>query len=241
LVVPFLLFTTDLSAQTIAGTSLVVVLVSSLSGAFAYARHKKIDYRLGTMFALVGLPSTVLGYFVNQMISVNDFALIFGVLMFIAALLLLRNYRFEIPHYIPKPVHFERHLCDCTGKIYDYVVSLRRAAVLAFSSAFVSPVIGIGGGPIRVPFMIMVLRMPPKIAAATSQIATFGGTVLAVALFAGSGHIAYNFAFPLAIGVLVGAQVGASFAKRVNTSVVRKFMSVAFGFVGVWMILKVFI
>jgi hypothetical protein len=161
--------------------------------------------------------------------------------MTIVAIALFRDLHMRIPHYIPYPVHAHRYIKDCNGKIFDYVVSLRRSALLSFLVGIISPIVGIGGGVLRVPPMILVLGIPAKVAAATSLVITFAGSLIAVILFAGNSQIDYMLAVPLAVGVITGSQAGALVSNKIDTRLIRLSMSVTILFVGVWMLLGVFL
>ncbi len=221
LMVPFLLLTTDMSPQFIAGTALLVDVVTSLSSALAYRRQHKIDWPLARVFIAFTIPGIFLGVYLNQRVTVELFTLVLGLILLIKSLFLFKNFALKAAKSLPLDK-----------------VSTRKSALLGFIVGAASPIVGIGGGVLRVPPMIMFLRMPPKIAAATSQLVTLSGSLLAAALFAGNSQVAYVLALPLGLGTLAGAQAGAYFSLRSDTRLVVGIMSVALFFVGLWMVLR---
>ena len=56
LVPVLLLLYPDKSPETITSISLAVVFFNTLSGSFAYARMKRIDYKSGIIFAIATIP-----------------------------------------------------------------------------------------------------------------------------------------------------------------------------------------
>lgn len=238
LLVPLLLFTTDLSPQVIAGTSLAVVFFGALSSTLAYRRQRKVDHALAKLFIIAMVPAAILGVYLNQHVEVGGFTVLFGLVMVLVSVSLLKNMSISVPHFIPNPVHARRRITDSSGKLHDYIISLRRSAVISFLTGLVAPVVGIGGGVLRVPPMIMVMGVPPKIAAATSQMVTLAASALAVALFASKSQVDLAFLPPLAIGVVAGSQGGAYVSNRIDREAVKMAMACAILFVGAWMLGK---
>ncbi len=230
LLVPLLLYATDLTPQFIAGTSLTVELLCTASSVYAYHRQCKIDYKVGVLFIAAMLPGIFVGVQLNQMMDTRSFGLMLGAILVSTSVFLLRGFRFRIPHFLPGTVHMNRCMDDSSGSHYEYSLSVRRSVLLNAVVGVVSPMVGIGGGILRTPLMIMVLGMPAKIAAATSILTTFAGSLFAVLLFTGKSQIAYGTAVPLALGLVLGTQAGARFSNAARPGVVRRIMgAVMFG------------
>src|SRR4029450_3762043 len=84
--------------------------------------------------------------------------------------------------------------------------------------SFLSSLLGIGGGFIHVPVMVNLLNFPVHVASATSQFTLTGMTFVGSAVHGGTGTLAGAAArvVPLALGVTLGAQVGARIAQRMR-------------------------
>ena len=83
-----------------------------------------------------------------------------------------------------------------------------------------SGLLGIGGGPIKVPVMFIFMDVPLIVATATSNF-MIGVTAAASAIvYYRRGDIQPGIAAPLAVGVFVGSLLGARLAPRVHTKVV---------------------
>jgi uncharacterized membrane protein YfcA len=80
--------------------------------------------------------------------------------------------------------------------------------------------LGIGGGPIKVPVMFIFMNVPLMVATATSNF-MIGVTAAASAIvYYRRGDILVDIAAPLAVGVFVGSLLGARLAPRIHTKVV---------------------
>ena len=79
---------------------------------------------------------------------------------------------------------------------------------------------GIGGGVLQVPILLYALRYPPHIATATSHFVTAvtAGAALVPHVFLGNVH--YGQALWMGVGVIVGAQVGAEWARRLRSTTI---------------------
>jgi uncharacterized membrane protein YfcA len=83
-----------------------------------------------------------------------------------------------------------------------------------------SGLLGIGGGPIKVPVMFIFMNVPLMVATATSNF-MIGVTAAASAIvYYRRGDILVQVAAPLAVGVFVGSLLGARLAPRIHTKYV---------------------
>lgn len=56
--VPLLLLFYDITPAEAAGTGLLIVLISSLSGVFSYIKQKRVNYKIGLLLAIGAIPGT---------------------------------------------------------------------------------------------------------------------------------------------------------------------------------------
>jgi hypothetical protein len=102
----------------------------------------------------------------------------------------------EVPDYTPK----------------NYPLGLGSSLV----AGGLSGLLGIGGGPIKVPVMYLFMDVPLIVATATSNF-MIGVTAAASAIvYFRRGDILASFAAPLAVGVFGGSLLGARLAPRVR-------------------------
>lgn len=113
---------------------------------------------------------------------------------------------------------------------------MRRIALLSFTVGVIAKMVGVGGGVLLVPMLIMVSGLPARIAAATGEMVTLVASIVAVALYASYSQIDYTLMIPLGLGVIAGAQAGARLSKVSKGILVRRVMAAALLFVGVWLL-----
>ena len=73
---------------------------------------------------------------------------------------------------------------------------------------------GIGGGVVIVPLLILITRMPARMAAATSLATLILTSLMGVIRFSGSGHIDWVAALVIGTPAVVGVLIGIRFQKR---------------------------
>jgi hypothetical protein len=211
------------SPATVTAISLAVVFFNAYSGTIAYMRMGRVDYRAGILFTAAGLPGAVLGTLLVHEMPRSLFDPVFGVLLVVIGGLLVAN-----------PLGAG---ADGAEHLYQGV-SERRMLRGSVGSAYIgvlSSLLGIGGGIIHVPFLIRSLRMPPHTATATSHfVLTF------VALTATITHVALGQfdrgiaeTMYLAVGVMMGAPLGAALSTRLHGSVIVRLLAMALCLVGV--------
>src|SRR5215468_6601368 len=215
-------------AELVTAISLAVVFFNALSGSFAYTRMKRVDYKSGIFFSIATIPGAVMGALATAYIPRRIFHLMFGVLMIIGAIMLWLSADEKhstspngarIKSTSNNPRLTERHLVDAEGTRYDYAFDLRLGIVISVFVGFISSLLGVGGGFIHVPALAHLLNFPVHIATGV-----FIRGVRRLAL--------------LAIGVLIGAQVGAWMSNRVGGKSIIRALAVALAFVGIRLILS---
>jgi uncharacterized membrane protein YfcA len=228
------------SPEILTSISLAVVFFNALSGSAAYARMRRIDYRSGLLFAMATVPGAIVGALTTSYIPRRAFDLIFGLFMILAALFLLLRQRHVSASPQSAPHHFSRTLIDAEGNRYTFSYNLIAGVTLSVAVGYLSSLLGIGGGIIHVPVMAHLLHFPVHIATATSHF-TLAGMALAgtlVHIATGAFHHGIRRTVALALGVLVGAQLGAHLSHVVRGAWILRSLAVALGAVGVRILLQ---
>jgi len=192
------------------GTSLVAVITTSAASSSIHLQRHTTDIRLGMTLELAtsfgaAVTAYLVGYFNRNALE----GLFAGFLLYSSAIILLRGGKVRnqeeaapksgetvIPPYEPQ----------------RYPLGLGASLV----AGGLSGLLGIGGGPIKVPVMFIFMNVPLMVATATSNF-MIGVTAAASAIvYYRRGDILVGLAAPLAVGVFLGSLLGARLAPRIH-------------------------
>lgn len=245
ILVPILIFTHPaLKPAVITAVSMAIVACNALSGTVAYARAKRIDYKAGIQFAFFTIPGSILGVIITRYISATLFTIIFGSLLIILALYLFfkKDETGAATPVISQPAHTGAHITDATGQTYYYVYNKYLGWFISLIVGFISPVLGIGGGIIHVPALVNWLKFPVHVATATSHfiLAIMSVTSVIVHITEGNYNDPYivKLVIYLAVGVIIGAQLGAYLSHKIKGHAIIKALAVSLALVGVRIIFQ---
>jgi len=224
-------------ADLLTGISLAVVFFNALSGSEAYALMKRIDYRSGALFAAATIPGAVLGALHTSYVPRRLFDLIFGVLLVAAAAFLFGRPRDGATgRTLSQPGRYRltRRLVDAHGTEYRYSFNYPLGTAISVVVGYVSSFLGIGGGIIHVPALSYLLGFPVHVATATSHfvLAIMALTGTLVHIWTGTFTHGVHRTIALAIGVLLGAQIGARLSERIKGNWILRGLAIALGVVG---------
>ncbi|NVJ05793.1 sulfite exporter TauE/SafE family protein [Myxococcus sp. AM001] len=209
--VPALVLGFDIPLEQAIPASLMCVVASSCSAAAGYVHKHLSDIRLGLSLELATVMGAIAGGMVAAMVAPAMVAVVFGLFTLYVALqmLLLRS-----PHQEPAA------LDDYAPTNYPLGISG------SFVAGGLSSLLGVGGGPLKVPLMAYGMHVPFKVASATSNLMIGVTGAASVAAYALRGHLKLALVSPLVVGVLGGAYVGSRLMPRVPTAVLKRLFAV---------------
>jgi uncharacterized membrane protein YfcA len=224
------------SPELLTSISLAVVFFNTLSGSEAYAIMKRIDYKTAFLFAGATIPGAVLGALNTAYVPRKLFDPIFGVILLAAALFIsFRPGGTARPKEgTPQSRHWmNRQMVDAHGIVYNYSFNPVLGVGISLFVGYISSFLGIGGGIIHVPALNYFLHFPVHIATATSHFIlafmAFTGTL--VHILSGTFSHGVQRTVSLAIGVLMGAQLGAHLSDRLKGIWITRGLALALGLV----------
>ena len=130
------------------GTNLAVVLPTAISGAIGHSRKKSVLWKAGIVLGLSGLAGAFLGGFFAAHISGNILKIGFGLAILSGALRMLTA----------KPPKIDKEPVD----------NMVTFILWGFPLGIISGLIGIGGGVLMIPVMVLALRFNMHKAVGTS-------------------------------------------------------------------------
>jgi len=218
MIVPCLLFGLGFTPQRAVGTSLMVVFLNAFSGSIAYMIQGRILYRMGVAFAVATIPGAMIGASLVQYIGSQWFIFLFAIFLLFLAVFLLKG-RTITGHSFRHPSQEE--LDSLSSPI------MLTGMFISFLVGVISSLLGIGGGIVHVPFLIVILGMEVHAATATSHFVLAVTSLVGALIFLYGGHVDLPVAGVMGAGVLLGAQVGAVLSNRLPSDPIRKTLAFA--------------
>jgi len=242
LIVPLLTLGFGRPLREAVAVSLVCVIVTSSAAAGAYLRGRVANLRLGTVLALFTASGALVGALVAFVIPERALAGMFALLLAYVAFSMGRA-GLKASHPVPAAVPVAADPADAAateaiaaelaasgpepapaGHLDGPGYRVRRLVPASFASlgaGVIAALLGVGGGVINVPTMNLMMGVPLRVAAATSNLMIGVTAVASAIIYLLRGGLDPYLAGPTALGVFVGASVGARVAHRVDVRVLR--------------------
>jgi uncharacterized membrane protein YfcA len=220
ILVPVLRLFFGLAPAEAAGTSLVLIVASGASGAFAYLMQRRVHLKIGWLIAAGGLPGGIIGAILSLHISPRAFDWILALLLIAVAIDMAWNAERRMRG---RPLHERVH--EIKGMSY------RAALLLGFAIGILSSLFGIGGGVVLVPTLLYFSELPIHAVSATSQFGLLLTSPVGLVVHAFQRDIDLPAVVPLVAGGLLGGPVGARLSSKLKSP--QLLVVVAFALVAV--------
>lgn len=186
--VPALIFVMGWDIKEAVAVSLVIIIFSSLSGTIRNLRtDDPINWRAATILATTVAPSALIGVAISR---ISPSILVEVVFAIILLLLVYPTARGAL----------------------NLGQSIKIPTVLVIAAGIIigtlSGLVGVGGGVLMVPLMVLGLGLRTKVAIATSLVITFCTGVVGSIGYIATGFDQFASLPPLVIGSIVGAWLG---------------------------------
>lgn len=236
LYVPILL-ALGMSVHDAATTSLFVIVATSVSAALIYRRRRTIDWKLALAIEPPTFVMAFVGGLVANYIDATALKIVFGSVLILASVFLMRPVSENKTAVEPHGWGYWRRRLDENA----YVVRLHALMPLVAAAGFLAGMIGVSGGIFKLPSMVIVGRVPMRIAIGTSSL-----MVTATAIAGLSGHLTGGsfpvvVALPLAAAAFVGGRLGSTVSVRVRVPVLRLVFAIILFLIAAWMIISTLI
>jgi uncharacterized membrane protein YfcA len=202
-----------------ATTSLFLIMVTSLSATLVFRKAHKIDWPLAFVLEGVTTLGGLTGGLASGQFSGGFLSGAFAMVVAFAAIFMVREFHYEsiCPPVKEGWAYWHRCFGDQT-----YCVNLLIALPVSFIAGGVSGLVGVGGGILKVPLMVLLLGIPMDIAVGSSGfmvgLTAAGGFAGHVAL----GHWDWRTSLVLGIAVFLGGQIGARKSIKIDKKKMKK-------------------
>ncbi len=204
LTVPALVYLIGQTPQVAVTTSLAIVGANSAIGAFFHRSQGTLNWRVALIFGGVGMIASYLAAGVSKQFSPNVLMVAFAALMLVVGTVLVRQ----------KLVSQHLHQTDD--------LKLWKVLVGGLSVGLLTGILGVGGGFLIVPALVILVGMPMHQAVGTSLVVITMNSI--------SGFLGHITGMTLDVSLiavfiaagLIGTFVGSRLSKRLDAVMLRK-------------------
>jgi uncharacterized protein len=228
-VVPLLTGVFGVPFAAAAGASIVSVIATSSGAAAAYVRDRITNLRAGMFLQVATTVGAICGAFLAVFVPTALLFIVFGIVLLISAAPLIIKLGEELPVGVTNDrwaralslngSYPDRRL----GREVSYQVTrVPLGFSMMYVAGLVSGLLGIGSGTFKVLAMDTAMRLPMKVSTTTSNLMIGVTAAASAGIYFERGMIDPLIAAPVALGVLLGATIGAKTLGRLSNNTIRK-------------------
>jgi len=229
LLVPILHVLLGLDMHSAVGTSLFVIFFLASMAAFSYIRRRLTKWKLALIFECGSIPGAYAGAFASHIVSPTTLKIAFSFLIFYVA---YKMWRVNKKNTSSNSIHAQS---SNTVKLDKPRIILTLVS-LGFVSGFLSGLLGIGGGVVKVPIMHLVLGLPMHNSVATSAFMVCMTTLTGSATHFAMGSVNYKVGAWLIPTSMLGSYIGTKISVKLRSVFLSRIFSILLTFVAARML-----
>jgi uncharacterized membrane protein YfcA len=238
-VVPLLVLGFGVDLRYAIGASLVSVIATSSGAAASYVREGYSNVRVGMFLEVATTLGALAGAGLATVLPAHAIAVVFGVVLLTVAALggrHLGDAPADKPDRMATRLRLDGTLPTPGGPRPYHVRRVPLGLGLMAVAGALSGLLGIGSGALKVLAMDRAMGLPFKVSTATSNFMIGVTAAASAGVYLRRGYLAPGLVFPVMLGVLAGAFVGARLLPVLRVKLLRVLFAVVIAALGVQMI-----
>lgn len=219
LAVPALVYLAGQDLQQAVATSLLVVGVTAVVAVLPRLRERQIGWRIGLLFGAAGTVTAVAGAAANRVLPEPLVLTLFAALMVAAGARMLQE----------KPA--TGVACAVDGGRVNWRRCLPRTIAGGLVVGFLTGLLGVGGGFLIIPVLVLALGLPMPTAVGTSLVIVAINSAAGFAAHAGEATLDVPVTLAFTGAAVVSAVVAGRLGARIDTERLRRWFA--------WLVLAV--
>lgn len=205
------------------GTSAGAIFFNMLSSTIAYSRYKYVVYRAGVLLSAAAVVTAYFGAQLTKVLDPDLLRVVFGTVLVLVGLRMLVTARADKAS----------EKSEVRWGLKNYVILVLGGCL----AGLIAGLLGVGGGVVNVP-LLTSLGFLMHYAVATSSMAITITSVTSALTHYTLGNVDLGLLASLAPSLIVGAQVGASIAKKTKSVTLRRGFALVLWVIAARMVLK---
>jgi len=231
LFVPILLFLYQLDIHSAVSTSILASLFTAVSSFTFYRKNVKIDYKLGAMLEISTIPGAIVGSYVSSILNRTLLELFFSTILLLSS-----------TKMIHETIQVKKNIRERYWESEDSIKTSRifLGLTASFLAGFISGSVGISGGSIKLPILILIIGMPERTAIATSTFMIVLTSITALLSHAVFGKINYFIGISMGTGAFLGAKIGGRINLRTSQRKLRGILGIILAIISIRILFDAF-
>lgn len=242
IITPVLVLAFGIDIRYAMGAALASVIATSSGAAAAYLKDGISNLKIGTFLNIATVTGAVGGALLATALPAATLSLVFGLALLVTVILSLKAPTDQLDPKNEDPLGKRLQLGgsypDGEKTIVYGVQKVIPGFCMMILAGVLSGLLGIGSGAFKVLAMDRIMRIPFKVSTTTSNFMIGVTAAASIGIYLKKGYLDPTLIFPVALGVLAGAFVGAKILPYAPTTILRIIFLLAVTGIGVEMILR---
>ena len=196
------------TAQEVSAINAVQVFFAALAGMFAYRKGGFINKKLVLAMGIPMIAGSFVGGYGSKFLPDSVINLTYAVMALVAAVMM----------FIPKR---ETERTDYADVRFNMTV----AAIASAAVGLLSGIVGAAGAFMTIPIMLVVLKIPTRVAIASSLAITFISSIGTAVGKVMGGHLHFIPSLVMVAASIIASPLGAKLGKKMKVKVLRWILS----------------
>ncbi|MEC9282045.1 MAG: sulfite exporter TauE/SafE family protein [Bdellovibrionota bacterium] len=223
LTVPILVYALGMEAKLAIALSLAIVGATSLLGVYGHYKKNNVDLKVALIFGPVAMAGTFLGAKLSQFLTGQMQLLLFAGIMLIAAVFMMKGRKDE-----------DESDDDTELKKLNYMLIVAEGVFVGI----ITGLVGVGGGFLIVPALVLMTGLPMKRAVGTSLLIISLKSFAGFAGYIGLVEIPWEFLVKFTAASAVGIFIGTYLVQFVSQKKLKKAFAIFLVFMGIYILYK---
>ena len=242
-VIPVLTILLGVDIHFAIGASIVAIIGTSSGAASTYVKDRVTNLRVGMFLELASASGAIVGAAVAAYTNSPLLELVFGVILLITVIPTLMKIGEDIPKSpelkgLSKRLGLRGAYTETDGRLIEYNATRPVSGLAGTAAAGVlSGLLGIGGGGFKVISMDLAMKLPMKVSTTTSNFMIGVTAASSAGIYFARGDVNPLIVAPVALGILIGAAIGARILLKSRNPTIRKAFALVLAVAAAQMIL----
>lgn len=218
---PMLRLIMHLDAHMAIGTTLALIVPTSVAGAVNYVKEKLVDLNTVKLLVLPAIIGTLIGAALTLQVQGRTLMLLFAALITLAAVDLLSGFSNKLKQQAASKDELKKTDLDQADAI-SKKLSWLNVFPVGLLTGLLAGFFGVGGGFILIPILLAVYGMSAKSAFGTSLLVVACLSVPGTIAHSISHHVQFLLVLVMVLGAVPGSMIGSRLALRLKDSMLKR-------------------